>query len=71
MSTKDKDDPTLVAVLKVIRDLSPRLIETRSGVASSTIRSWRKGKVRSPQNKTMEFALRAAGYKRVIVKIGD
>ena len=68
MSTRHKPDPTLQAVLGIIRDLTPRLIENRSGVSSSTIRSWRKGKVMSPQNKTLEFALRAAGYKRVIVK---
>lgn len=71
MSTASKADPTLGDVLKAIQDLSPRLIETRSGVCVNTIRNWRNGKTRSPQNKTMEFALRAAGYKRVIVRLDD
>lgn len=68
MSTRNEADPTLYEVLEKIKDLTPRIIETRCGVSSSTIRSWRAHKVRSPQNKTMEFALRAAGYKRIIVK---
>lgn len=68
MSTRHVKDPTLGEVLECIRDLSPRVVETRSGVSASTIRSWRTKRVMSPQNKTLEFALRAAGYKRIIVK---
>lgn len=68
MSTRDKVDPTLADVLRIIADLSPHRIERATGVSASTIRSWRSHKVRRPQNITMEFALRAAGYKRVIVK---
>ena len=68
MSTRGMRDPTLDAVLGVINGLGARLIESRSGVSASTIANWRNGRTQSPQNKTMEFALRAAGYKRVIVK---
>jgi len=61
-------DPALADVLDKISNLTGTLIETRSGVSRSTIASWRNGKVRRPQNATMEFALRAAGYKRIIVR---
>lgn len=67
MTTRDRKDPSLADVLNHIRGLTPRLIETKSGVSSTTVRSWRNGKTRSPQNKTLEFALRAAGFKRIIV----
>jgi len=64
---KGQVDPALADVLDKIRALTPTLIETRCGVSHTTIRNWRNGKVRRPQNATMEFALRAAGYKRIIV----
>jgi hypothetical protein len=70
-STAGLPDPTLQEVLEFISGLTPTLIEVRSGVRQKTIRNWRSGKTRSPQNKTMEFALRAAGFKRVIVPRGD
>lgn len=69
MSVRDKEDPTLAGVLRCIDGIGPAKLERASGVAASTIRSWRNGKTRSPQNKTMEFALRAAGFKRVIVRM--
>jgi hypothetical protein len=62
-------DPVLADVLDKIHNLTPTLIEQRTGVSHSTIRNWRNGKVRRPQNITMEYALRAAGYKRVIVPL--
>jgi len=68
MSTRYELDPTLADVLNRISDLTPRQIEIRSGVSTQTIRNWRNGRTRRPQNITLEFALRAAGYKRVIVK---
>ena len=68
MSTKDKLDPTLADVLAILHGTSLKVIETRSGVTAGTLRNWRNGKTRSPQNKTMEFAIRALGYKRVIVR---
>lgn len=68
MSTKDVKDPTLEEVLKRIHSLSGPQIERHSGVSATTISNWRRGRVRHPQNVTMEYALRAAGYKRVIVK---
>lgn len=67
MTTRDKKDPTLADVLSAIRGLPAAHIERKSGVTSTTVRAWRNGKTRSPQNKTLEFALNAAGFKRVIV----
>lgn len=67
MSTRHKKDPTLAEVLRYISDLTPMQIQRKSGVSSTTIRNWRKGKTRHPQNITLTFALRAAGYKRIIV----
>jgi len=71
MSTRDLLDPSLEYVLAAISPLSGPQIERASGVTASTIRAWRSGKVRSPQNKTMEFALKAAGYQRIIVRLKD
>ena len=71
MSTRGKPDPSLADVLRAIDGLSTTIINTRVGVSPSTINNWRRGKTRHPQNITMEFALRAAGYKRIIVKADD
>jgi transcriptional regulator with XRE-family HTH domain len=71
MGTTNREDPSLRDVLRAIAKMTARRIETSSGVCASTIRNWRSGKTRSPQNKTLEFALRAAGFHRVIVRIGE
>lgn len=68
MSTRYKADPTMHDVLAVINGMAAVKIERDSGVCASTVRSWRSGKTLSPQNKTLEFALRSAGYKRIIVR---
>ena len=64
-------DPTLSDVLDHIGDLTPAEIAKGSQglVGSSTISNWRAGKVRTPLNYTLEGALRAAGFERVIRKI--
>lgn len=62
-------DPVLDDVLDKIQGLSGGVISARTGVSASTIYNWRNKKTRRPQNITMEYALRAAGYKRVIVPI--
>jgi transcriptional regulator with XRE-family HTH domain len=67
--TRDMVDPTLSEVLARIDGLSAPYIERKCGVSHSTIRNWRNGRTRRPQNITMTYALRAAGYKRVIVPI--
>ncbi len=67
-SVKSVDrDPALASVLTFIDGLTPKQIERKCGVTANTIRNWRNGKVRRPMNVTMEFALRAAGFKRIIV----
>ena len=65
---KPRRDPVLAEVLDKIAGLSTNYIENRTGVSGSTIRNWRNGKTRHPQNITLDYALRAAGFKRVIVK---
>jgi hypothetical protein len=72
MSTKHKLDPHLRDVVKLLNNSTRTLksIESKSGVCTSTMRNWKSGRTRSPQNKTIEFALRALGYERVIVKRG-
>jgi hypothetical protein len=68
VSTRGKTDPTLGDVLRCINGIPAVAIERSSGVSASTVRAWRNGKTMSPQNKTLEFAIRAAGFKRVIVR---
>lgn len=68
MTTRHKADPTLGDVLKCINGMPAVAIERSCGVSASTVRAWRNGKTLSPQNKTLEFSLRAAGFKRVIVR---
>ena len=60
-------DPTLASVLTFISDMTAPQIERKCGVTATTIRNWRSGKTRRPLNVTMDFALRAAGFKRIIV----
>lgn len=62
-----KRDPVLEQVLNHISKLTAREIERKSGVCASTILAWRSGKTRRPQSLTIEYALRAAGFRRVIV----
>jgi transcriptional regulator with XRE-family HTH domain len=63
-------DPELEQILAAISDLTPMQIERKCGVTAQTIRNWRSGKTRRPQNLTLQFSLRAAGLKRVIVPRG-
>ena len=60
-------DPELDRILSAISDMTPMQIERKCGVTSQTIRNWRTGKTRRPQNITTTFALKAAGFKRIIV----
>ena len=64
-------DPTLTQVLMLMRngELSIAGIAKQSGISPTTLHNWDKGRTMRPQNVTMEFALRAMGYKRVITKI--
>jgi hypothetical protein len=36
----------------------------KSGVSTSCLRNWLNGKTRRPQNITLEYTMRALGYKR-------
>jgi len=69
MSTIGKHDPMLREVLNKISDLTAAQIERKSGVTANTIRNWRNGKTKRPLSITLDFALRAAGYHRVIMEI--
>lgn len=44
-------------------------IHDDSGLSASTLRNWEYGDTRRPQNASLEAALRALGFKRVIVKM--
>jgi hypothetical protein len=64
-------DPTLDQVLKLMDQghHSAKYLSEKSGVAATTIYNWRHGKTRRPQNVTMDFVLRAMGYKRTITRM--
>lgn len=66
-------DPVLADVLDRVAKMTPKEITTRSKdlIGASTISNWRKGKVRSPLNYTLDAALAAAGFERVIRKVGQ
>lgn len=67
---RDKD-PVLVQVLNLLEEspLSVAEICRSSGVAASTLRAWREGATRRPQNVTIDFVLKAMGYERRIQRI--
>lgn len=59
-------DPVLDQVLDCIESSNHSLtwISAKSGVSVTTLINWRSGKTRRPQNVTIDFVLRACGYKR-------
>jgi transcriptional regulator with XRE-family HTH domain len=63
-------DPILELVANAITDsgLSLKAIENRCGVTSKTIAKWMNGGTRRPQNLTIEFVLRAIGYRRAVLR---
>lgn len=68
-----KYDPVIEQVLELLEDSSMKQSQASdlSGVSTSTIRNWSKGKTRRPQNATIEAVGRAAGYGRKWVKIKE
>lgn len=68
-----KIDPVIDQVLELLENSSMKFTQASdvSGVASSTIRNWSKGKTRRPQSTTIEAVGRAAGYGRKWVKIKE
>lgn len=62
-------DPVMDEVIDIIDGIPIAQIERRTGVSGSCIRAWRKHKTRNPQNVTMDFVLRAAGFHRPIVRM--
>lgn len=66
-------DPAIEQVLELLDDSSMKRSQASdlSGVSTSTIRNWSKGKTRRPQNATIEAVGRAAGYGRKWVKIKE
>ncbi len=63
-------DPVLELITKAITDsgLSLSRISDLCGVSRWTLHAWESGKVKRPQNLTVEFVLKALGYERIIVK---
>lgn len=68
-----KYDPVIEQVLELLDGSSMKFSQASdvSGVATSTIRNWSKGKTRRPQNTTIEAVGRAAGYGRKWVKLKE
>lgn len=68
-----KYDPVIEQVLELLDDshIKAGQASDLSGVSTSTIRNWSKGKTRRPQNATIEAVGRAAGYGRKWVKIKE
>lgn len=66
-------DPILADVLDRVARMTPNEIASKSQnlIGAGTIRNWRKSKVRSPLNYTLDAALSAAGFERVIRKVGQ
>lgn len=58
-------DPELKKIKEILgRVNSLASIERRSGVCASTMRKWLNNTTRRPQNLTITFAMRAAGFER-------
>lgn len=68
-----KYDPAIEQVIELMDGSSMKASQASdlSGVSTSTIRNWVKGKTRRPQNATIEAVGRAAGYGRKWVKIKE
>lgn len=63
-------DPVLADVLNRLGKLSAHDIAEHSNglIGKSTVDNWRRGRVRTPMNYTIDGALRSAGFERVIRK---
>lgn len=70
--TRPKVDPMRDRVMGIIKQsgLSKAQIARRSGISVSCLRAWELGRTRNPQNSTLTFALRAAGWERTLRRIG-
>lgn len=68
-----KYDPVIEQVLELLEGAHMKFSQASdlSGVSSSTIRNWNKGKTRRPQSATIEAVGRACGYGRKWVKIKE
>lgn len=61
-------DPMLAEVLATLGDTPTGVLAARSGLARSTIENWKAGRTRHPQSISLQFALRAAGFRLKIVR---
>lgn len=68
-----KYDPVIEQVLEILQNAEMKFQQASdlSGVSTSTIRNWNKGKTRRPQNTTIEAVGRACGYGRKWTKIKE
>jgi hypothetical protein len=62
---RDKD-PDMDFIMQAIQDapMTTQQIATASGVSYSTLTAWAFGKVRKPQNVTVNAVMRAIGWHR-------
>lgn len=63
-------DPLFARTVEILASagMSRTAIAKKSGLSSSTIAKWLDGTTRRPQSISLQFALRAAGYKMTITK---
>lgn len=57
-------DPDLAEVNRLLNGIPKAAIARSSGVSVSCLRAWNNGTTKRPQNMTLTFAMRAAGYRR-------
>ena len=64
-------DPELSRILSIIEESGQSIsrIAFTSGISTSTLYNWRKGKTSRPQNCTINFAAKACGYERIWRKV--
>jgi hypothetical protein len=68
---KKEKDPVITQVLNLIDEsgLNDHQVAIRSDISPQTIKNWRDGVTRRPQNYTLDWVLRTLGYTRAIIKL--
>jgi transcriptional regulator with XRE-family HTH domain len=71
-SFKDKD-PIIDEIRTVYQESGAtyKWVSDASGVTSTTLNNWFKGKTKKPQAATINAVLRALGYKLAVVQYGE
>ena len=61
-------DPMMVEVTRLIRESNrtKAYIARKTGISAGTFKNWETKRTKRPQRVTLEFALRALGYRMTI-----